>query len=219
MRITITSYPPCLLQERLHDSLDIQRPQIRVLLPHTDKHNRLPRNVRHRQRGAHLVVNRVKLCQHDPVHLPRHGKIRRVLFQRVIKLYELVDAVIPDERLADKKDLVGLVDAHDLCQLAHQRLIVLHAAGRVDKNYVIAVAARVRNRVPRNVGGVLVVALLVKVDKLWPILAINAGDRCKGVRKKRGKEEKSCTIEVVDVAAELLDGARAESVARRDQHA
>ena len=59
--------------------LDVEVADVGVRLADADEDDRLPRRVHERERGAHLVVDRVELRQHDPVDQPpraRHRDLR-----------------------------------------------------------------------------------------------------------------------------------------------
>lgn len=85
-----------------------------------------------------ITYNRVKLGKDDTVDttLPRRAAQGRKVLQRAIKLGELVDGLVTDKSLADKDNLVGVVDRHELGERTHERLIVLHTTGRVDEHYI-----------------------------------------------------------------------------------
>lgn len=82
------------------------------------------REERARKGEAHLVVDRVKLGQDHPVNTPPFSRRRtratpdargaREVPQGAVELGELVDGFVSDESLADKDDLVGLVDGDEL---------------------------------------------------------------------------------------------------------
>jgi hypothetical protein len=97
----------------------------------------------------------IKLGQDHPIDASRlapdaKGRRGKVL-QTPIKLAELVDRFVSDERLADKDDLVRVVDRDEFGQGAHEGFIVLHPAGRVDQYDVVAVLLGCNKRFICNV--------------------------------------------------------------------
>lgn len=85
----------------------------------------------------------IKLGQDHPIDPSRlapdaKGRCGKV-FQTPIKLAELVHRLVTDERLADKDDFVRVVDRDEFGQCAHEGFVVLHPAGRIDQDDVVAV--------------------------------------------------------------------------------
>lgn len=87
------------------------RRAVRTHLPTTDKDDRLARDIGHRQRSADLIVNRVPLRDQHPVNATPSAMAadRREVAQRTIKLLQLVNSLVANERLADEDNLVGIV--------------------------------------------------------------------------------------------------------------
>jgi len=100
-------------QEGLHNSLDIHLFEISVGLARSNKEDGLAGDVGHGKGSANLVVNRVKLGQDNAVDLSRICEIRKVL-EGSIEFNQLVNAVVAYEGLANKHDLVGVIDFHEL---------------------------------------------------------------------------------------------------------
>ena len=84
-----------------------------------------------RQRGAAAGVA-VELREHDA------GDI-----ERVVKGLRGRHRVLADHRVDDEQDLRGVDGGLDVLQLGHERLVDVQAAGRVEKDEVVAVLFRV----------------------------------------------------------------------------
>ena len=90
-----------------------------------------------------LVVDGVKLGEDDAVDEAWLGVVG-VVGQRLVELGQLVHRLVAHQRLPHKQDAVRLVDLDQLGQGAHQRLVVLHAPGRVHQAGVEAAVTRCR---------------------------------------------------------------------------
>ena len=119
----------------------------------------------------------------------RKEKERRknALLKRGVEHDELVNAIIPRERLAYKEHEVRRGFADKLRERAHQGLILLHPPRGVDEQHIFPFRNSMLVREARDIGGVFVVATLKDFD-----------------------------VEASPVRLELLDSATAEGVARRD---
>ncbi|EPY20522.1 signal recognition particle receptor subunit alpha [Strigomonas culicis] len=125
-----------LLHQRADHDVGFDHLQVLVGLADAHKHDRLAQLVHHRQRRAHLVVDRVELGEDDAVHAAALRPDGRVVDEALVELAQLVDAVVADEGLADEEHEVGLVVVDQLRKRAHAGLVVLHAARRVDHHDV-----------------------------------------------------------------------------------
>ncbi|GIX60788.1 nucleoside diphosphate kinase [Babesia caballi] len=146
----------------VHHVVDFELAQVGVRLARAHEHDGLTRYVAHGQRRPDLVVDGVELGQDNAVDAP--ATLRGVglphLLDGLVELAQLVDGVVPHQRLADEEQQVGVVDVDQLGQRRHQRLVVLHAAGRVDQHGVEAVGAGVLQPLAADGRGVLAVAPL-----------------------------------------------------------
>ncbi len=126
-----------LLHQGGDNSFGVQVPQIGVSLSSSNENNRLTCDVRHGDSRADLVINRVKLGEHDPVYqVGVRVAAGRVVRESLVELDQLVDGFVADEGLTDEEDEVWLVDYDQLGKGSHQRLVVLHTTGRVDEDNV-----------------------------------------------------------------------------------
>lgn len=131
----------------------------------------------------YLTIDGVELREDNSVDETRSALLAHIR-QTAVELANLVYGVVTDQSLSDEEDQVGLVERDELGEGAHQRLVVLHASGRVDEHHVEAVAAGL-------VDGVL-------------------GDaRCVAIVAARVQRN----VEGLGVSAKLLNGAGAERVA------
>ena len=81
--------------------------------------------------------------------------------ERLVELGQLVDAVVADEGLSDEEHEVRRVQLDQPREGAHQRLVVLHSAGRVDQHDVDLAERCLLDRLERNLGRLRLVALVV----------------------------------------------------------
>ena len=88
LRLSPTSSVLSRPQQRLDAVIDIQIANVRVRLPHAHKDNRLARRVDERERRSNLIIDRVKLCEHDAVDQPRRAR-RRVFGERLVEAAHL----------------------------------------------------------------------------------------------------------------------------------
>lgn len=118
------------LEQAVDNLLCLQSGQVLVRLAHSNKHYRCTACIHHRQRSTHLVVNGIKLGEHNAVNqvwfLPARGQVRQAL----VELGQLVNSVIADERFADKEHEIGVVAADKGGKGAHKGLVILHTAYR-----------------------------------------------------------------------------------------
>eukprot|EP00307_Rebecca_sp_RCC1486_P014817 CAMPEP_0119419854 /NCGR_PEP_ID=MMETSP1335-20130426/21940_1 /TAXON_ID=259385 /ORGANISM="Chrysoculter rhomboideus, Strain RCC1486" /LENGTH=128 /DNA_ID=CAMNT_0007445181 /DNA_START=356 /DNA_END=738 /DNA_ORIENTATION=+ len=113
------------LDQLLHHHLHVEVADVSVRLSDADEDDGLARDVHHRDGGADLVVDRVKLGEHDAIDQPGVAHAREVL-ERLVELGHLVNRVVADQRLAHKEHEVRAVAVHQLGERAHERLVVLH---------------------------------------------------------------------------------------------
>ena len=75
----------------VHYRLNVQFFEMRVLLPHSHKNNRLACGVNHVEGGANFLVHRIKLSHDNAINRARivvlHGKVN----QRLVELGQLID--------------------------------------------------------------------------------------------------------------------------------
>ena len=81
-----------------------------------------------------------------------------VVGESLVELDKLVNSLVADERLANEKHEIRLVDLDQLGEGTHQRLVVLHTAGCVHEHDVEARVTSEANRLHGYAGGVLSVA-------------------------------------------------------------
>ena len=81
-----------------------------ILLPDSNEQDGLTCRLHHVYGCAHLLVNGVKLCQHNAVNRPRVSLINCKVNQSLIELSQLVDSVVANESLTDEEYYVGLID-------------------------------------------------------------------------------------------------------------
>ena len=130
-----------------------------------------------------LTIDCVELREDNSVDESRSVLLAHIR-QTAVELANLVDGIIANQRLSDEEDQVGLVERDELGEGAHQRLVVLHASGRVNEHHVEAVAAGLVDGVLGNARGIAIVAARVQRN-----------------------------VEGLGVRAKLLNGAGAERVA------
>lgn len=162
------------------------------MLPRPQEQHRYPRRMHHADQRAHHVAHRIAFADHEPIEPSPRTKRR-------IEVPRLRHRVRPDERLAHHQDLIRLRELGELLERRHQTLVVVPAAGGVDKHDVEAACGGVRDGVFGDVGRVFAVALFVQLD---------------AAAFARGE-----LLEVAGVHAQLFDGAGPEGVARGDQDA
>ena len=83
---------------------------MRVLLSHTDKHNRLACRMYHVDRSANFLIDSIELGQNDAINGPRVVIVDSEVDQRLVELCQLIDSVVAYERFADEKNDVWRVD-------------------------------------------------------------------------------------------------------------
>mmetsp|Transcript_25438 Transcript_25438/g.55231 ORF Transcript_25438/g.55231 Transcript_25438/m.55231 type:complete len:328 (+) Transcript_25438:710-1693(+) len=154
---------PCLLEERVDDALDVELLEIHVGLAAAHKHDGRTAAVHHGHCCANLVVNRVKLGQHDAVDdvLGGGGRGGQVI-EGSVELDQLIHCVIADQRLANKEHEVGLVDVDEVAEGAHERLVVLHASCSVHQHHVPAVTLSLLHCLKCHLSRILLVAALIQ---------------------------------------------------------
>ena len=118
--------------------------------------------------------------------------------ERRVEIPRLRDAIRPHQRFPNHEDLVRVRQLRELLQIRHQPRVVVPAPRRVDKHDVELLRGRVRDGIFGNIGGVLAVALLEKLD-LATALALRE------------------LLEVAGVNPQLLHSAGAEGVAGGDE--
>ena len=148
--------------------------------------------VDHADEGADHVADGVALGDEEAVEAAVAGP------EGGVEVAGLEHRVGADEGLAHHDDLVGPGQARELLERRHEPGVVVAPPGRVDEHDGEAVRARVRDRVLGHVRGVLAVPLLVQLHGTALALAQ--------------------LRQVARVHPQLLDRARPERVARRDQH-
>jgi len=116
----------------VHNSWDVELPDVGVLLADTDEHDWLACRVNHVDGSADLVIHRVELGQDDPINSSRVVLIDCKVDQRLVELRQLVNRVVSDQGFSDEQDHIWLVDVNKLGQLSHQALVALHSACSVD---------------------------------------------------------------------------------------
>lgn len=162
------------------------------MLAGAEKHDGNARGVDHADEGADHVADGIGLGDDEAIEGAAGA-------ERGVEVAGLSDAVRADEGLADHEDLVWVGELAELLERRHEAGVVVAAAGGVDEDDVEAVLLGVDDGVGGDVGGVFAVALFEQVDG-----AAFAGGEL---------------LEVADVDAELLDGARAERVCGGDEDA
>mmetsp|Transcript_12926 Transcript_12926/g.33195 ORF Transcript_12926/g.33195 Transcript_12926/m.33195 type:complete len:352 (-) Transcript_12926:1046-2101(-) len=150
-------------KETVDHLLCIQAFQIYVCLAATDKHHWSTAGVHHGNSGTHLVVDGVKLGEHNTVNGPR-ARILGIcqVSQALIELGELIDCIVSNECLTNKKHQLGLVQADEMRESTHQRVVILHAAGGVHQQNVCPLPLGLFHALKRNLGGVLFIAPLIQ---------------------------------------------------------
>mmetsp|Transcript_54777 Transcript_54777/g.108761 ORF Transcript_54777/g.108761 Transcript_54777/m.108761 type:complete len:304 (-) Transcript_54777:1298-2209(-) len=180
------SQPGLSAEESLDTVVDVEVAYVGVGLANADEDDGLACRVHKREGRAHLVVDGVKFSEHDAVDKPRHPRGRE-LAEGLIEARHLINCLVPDECLADKEHEVGVVDRYQLGKRTHKRFVVLHATGRVDQYNVVA-------------------HLLGELD------AVGGDGRC--VTAVAFLED--WELQRLCVHPKLLDGARAERIARAE---
>mmetsp|Transcript_2460 Transcript_2460/g.3991 ORF Transcript_2460/g.3991 Transcript_2460/m.3991 type:complete len:220 (-) Transcript_2460:340-999(-) len=111
----------------------MQALQVVIILSSANKHDGFPRLVRHGNGSANFIIDGIKLGQNDAIDQVRIS----IELQRSIKLHQLIDSVISDQRFADKQGQIRLIALNERHQRAHQRRIVLHSACSVDEHHIV----------------------------------------------------------------------------------
>jgi hypothetical protein len=78
-----------------------------------DEQDWLSGDIGHRDGGADLVVDGVKLAEDNTIDPSRVGDSGKVL-QRAVEFDELIYSFVADEGFADKDDLIRIVDRDEL---------------------------------------------------------------------------------------------------------
>jgi hypothetical protein len=171
---------------------NIQRPQITIMLPGPQKDHRNPRRMHHTHQRAHHIAHSITLANDKPIQLPTRAKTG-------VEIARLRDGIGAHQRLAHHEDFIGVCELGELFETGHEALVIVPAAGGVDENDVEAVFLRVRDSVGCDVCRVLAVALFEEVD----FASFSFAE----------------FLQVLDVHAQLLDGAGAEGVGGGDEDA
>lgn len=118
-------------KERLDDCADVEFPEVRVFLAHSNIQHRFACCVAHGYCCAHLVVNCVELREDYTIDLPLRVDGTE-LGQGLIELADLIDSIIPHQSLSNEDDQVRLVHIHQSSKCFHQRSVVLHSTSCID---------------------------------------------------------------------------------------
>lgn len=117
---------------------------------------------------AYSARTRIELGQKHAVQAARPTDATEIL-EALVKLGQLVHGLVAHECFADKQNLVGTVDGDELGKRTHQRLVVLHAACRIDQHDVEAGLACIGKGLLRNAGRILAVPLFIQLDLVVPL--------------------------------------------------
>jgi hypothetical protein len=109
---------------------------VRVLLPHSHKHDWLSSSVHHVQSSSNFLINCVKLSQNDTINRPWVLRTNSVVDQTLVELCKLVDGIVAYKSLTYKKYDVWLINVNKFGKLSHKFFVALHPSCSVDKHYI-----------------------------------------------------------------------------------
>jgi hypothetical protein len=135
---------------------------MRILLPYTNKDNRLSSSINHIQSCAYLLINRIKFSQNNSINHPWILLRYRKINQTLVELCQLINCIITNQSLTNKQNCIRFVQMDQLSQRPHKGFIALHPARRVNQNHIILFVFGLKQRFLCNNSWIIFISLLIK---------------------------------------------------------